>query len=390
MRIKEKILKSGKKSYEVYGLTNGRGSKRLRRIFRLKSEAEAFISEFKSRRLLAKRSFKQDVPDFEETRFHELADYWLRTRAVDGRMSRGQQKKVRGVLSELLPRYGKFTMNYFTPALITEIQNEQISVGHKPATINRKIEVINAILNYGVRQRKIPFNPASGFEKLRVPENARIVWTIEEAIRFLEFADCKYPTTSENRWIYVVYLLALNTALRAGEIWGLKVRDLIENGELLLIDRQWERTSKSYQPTKGRRGRRVPCNSTLREELKRIIEANHLSNEDHFFRNQCGNPIDHDNFKNRIFEVDVKESESPPMRFHDLRHCAITLMIGENHDPRTVQGIAGHQDIKTTMGYSHLVASNIKKVAQTFVIAPAFSKQPKPAAAHLRLVVTND
>jgi hypothetical protein len=33
--------------------------------------------------------------------------------------------------------------------------------------VNRKTEVITAILNHSMRHRRIPYNPSSGFTKLR-------------------------------------------------------------------------------------------------------------------------------------------------------------------------------------------------------------------------------
>ena len=42
---------------------------------------------------------------------------------------------------------------------------------------------------------------------------------IKESESFLSFADLKYPPGSKDRWVYVVYLVALNTAIRGSEIW---------------------------------------------------------------------------------------------------------------------------------------------------------------------------
>ena len=69
-------------------------------------------------------------------------------------------------------------------------------------------------------------------------------------------------------------------------------------------------------------------------------------------------------------------------RFHDLRHTAITLLIAAGIDLKTVQEIAGHKEIKTTMGYTHLLAERIKHVAQNFSILPTAQEpkdQPKTA-----------
>lgn len=56
------------------------------------------------------------------------------------------------------------------------------------------------------------------------------------------------------------------------------------------------------------------------------------------------------------------------IRFHDLRQTAATLLISSGIDLRTVQEIFGHEDITTTMNYTHLIGDNIKKVADLFSI----------------------
>jgi len=63
------------------------------------------------------------------------------------------------------------------------------------------------------------------------------------------------------------YQLALNTGLRAGEIWGLQAGDLEEGGEVIFVRRQFNLASHEYGPPKGRKTRRVPCNEALRREL---------------------------------------------------------------------------------------------------------------------------
>lgn len=43
------------------------------------------------------------------------------------------------------------------------------------------------------------------------------------------------------------------------------------------------------------------------------------------------------------------------LRFHDLRHTVATRMVSSSIDLVVVQELLGHNDIKTTMRYSHPV-----------------------------------
>ena len=46
------------------------------------------------------------------------------------------------------------------------------------------------------------------------------------------------------------------------------------------------------------------------------------------------------------------------MRFHDLRHTCATVLLSQGMNPKFVQELLGHADIKLTLGtYSHFLPS---------------------------------
>lgn len=170
-------------------------------------------------------------------------------------------------------------------------------------------------------------------------------------------------------------MLGLNTGLHAGEMRELKVSDLVEGEKTLFIRRQFNNVTKIFTLIKGKKNtkngklhRHVPCNEILREELYDIIKCRNLSQDDLFFVTEEGNPINHDNLIRR-FQKDLELWGGKVIRFHDLRHTVATLIISVGVDLKTVQEICGHEDITTTMRYTHLIADNIKRVADTFSIS---------------------
>jgi integrase len=226
------------------------------------------------------------------------------------------------------------------------------------------------VLNFSVRHRRIAYNPAAGFRKLPETREDMKFWERLEAETFLTKMSEKCPPGSEARWIYVVYLLALNTGLRAGEVWGLQPQDIVYDGELLHIRRRWDLITRDFRPPKGKVSRFVPCNGELRSELTRLIADRKIPDTETIFQSQNGTPICQDNFYDRIFKPDVVAGEVKDVRFHDLRHTATTLMIAEGLDIKTVQEICGHKDISTTMKYVHLLGDSIRKAASRFSIKP--------------------
>jgi integrase len=380
MSTRKITLPSGEVRWEVCLYTGGRTSKRITKRFERRSDADAFEREIENEKKDLLRT-KPDVGLFEETTFKKESEFWLQLRSHT--LSPGHLKRAKGVFKEYLPLLGSLRPNQITAALLTKIQTDELRKGRKADTVNRKIEIITSVLNFSVRHRRIPYNPAEGIQKLRTSREERFFLTEDEAKDFLSFSNQQYPIESPERWKHLVYLLAINAGLRAGEIWGLKVQDLSACGEIILIQRQFDRISQETRPTKGRKNRRTICNENLHRELALWIRKNKFSADDFVFQSETGTPINHDNFRKRVFEIDVKQWGGKSIRFHDLRHTAITLLVASGVDLRTVQEIAGHQDIKTTMGYTHVVAEKIKQVSRSFSIG---ADTHSPSNTHLRLV----
>lgn len=211
-------------------------------------------------------------------------------------------------------------------------------------------------------------------------------WDSQEAASFLGCMNELYPKGSAQRWVYVAYLLALNTAMRAGEIWGLQPIDLNEDGEIIMIRRQFNRVTNDFGPTKGKRMRTAPSPAILWDELRELIEHNKVGKTQTIFQNEQGNPICHDNFTDRQFAKDLKRWGGRRIRFHDMRHTATTLLIANGVDVKTVKEICGHADIATTMNYVHMISGSINKVAQTFSVAPEAGENKVAAVIELKVV----
>lgn len=380
MSIRKIKTKSNELRWEVYLSSNGRSSRLLRRRFDTKIEAETFIHEYKVKQREGKLPYSLKGGSFEETTFKDEATFW--TEQKSGQFSPAYNKRVEGILKELLPKYGRLTPDKLQPELISSYQKARLSTGVRPATVNKETAVLNAILNFSSRCRRIPFNPLKGFQKLKETHCEMQVWDREEAASFLSFVSCKYPHGSEKRWVYIVYLLAINTGLRAGEIWGLMPKDIMHDRERLYISRQLDLMSGELRLPKGGKTRYVPCNDQLLEELTSLITSCDVASDRTIFRSAKGCHVDHHNFINRIFLQDVREWEGKKIRFHDLRHTATTLMLQSGVPIKDVQMICGHSNITTTSNYLHLTGDSIKQAAKKYVVTP--SAAPRNPA--LRLV----
>ncbi len=60
------------------------------------------------------------------------------------------------------------------------------------------------------------------------------------------------------------------------------------------------------------------------------------------FANEVGQPLDGSALLRRSFYPLLERSDLPRIRFHDLRHTAATLLMGQGVHPKLVSAMLGH------------------------------------------------
>lgn len=268
-----------------------------------------------------------------------------------------------------------FKIHEINKELVTEIQSQLRARGNSQRTINYKIGWLQGILNYSYKMDRIERNPIANFQKSKPVEHERGYWQLHELQSFLEFVNLKYPQGSEHRFIYAAYLTALNTAVRAGELWAMRPSCRQRNSNLIRIMEQYNLRAKEFLATKGKRGRNVPQSAELRLELESLEKHRKLRGGDLYF-SYDGQPMSHYHFEG-IFLRDQQEWGGPKIVFHGLRHTAATQMLRAGVQIHDLQKILGHKDINTTMKYLHMIDSEVERAADVYGVG---------AKAHLRVV----
>ena len=371
MHITKRKRKDGKSVYDVIYRTGGRGSRQRSKTFAKKIDATDFVA-LKAEELRKQKLGIVGLSNFEETNFKEEALRWLEYGKI--KFSSSHYKRVDGILkNDLLPDYGLYAPNRFTPELVHTIQlkvkkNNRRVVGQvrKNASVNRIIEVLVAVLNYSARQKRIPFNPANGYTKLPNDSKEMLYWEPNEVKNFLDFLNTQYPIGHEDRWVFTAILTCLTTGLRANELWALDPLTALNLEGSMLIKRQWDSIAKSFTLLKGKRNkanrnelpyRHVPKPDSLHRELELLIKHRNISSGETVFGSSIG-VRNHDSFVDRYDRL-IKSWGGRRIRFHDLRHTAITMWAHNRCRPKVIQEMAGHEDLKTTMKYIHLVGGSV-------------------------------
>ncbi|MCP8378767.1 site-specific integrase, partial [Clostridioides difficile] len=191
-------------------------------------------------------------------------------------------------------------------------------------------------------------------------ENKLEILTLEQQKSFIKAID--------GHKLEVLFLLALGTGLRLGELLGLKWFDIdFKKSNLTvkrtlqrtyLIDRNGNRELKvlEQEPKTSNSYRTVPIPKDVLNKLKEhkvnqnadILKAGELyRNDNYVFCNELGAPIDDKrplrNLKSILDRLDIEH-----IKFHGLRKTYATRLFENDVPPKTVQVLMGHYDISIT------------------------------------------
>ena len=188
----------------------------------------------------------------------------------------------------------------------------------------------------------------------------------------------------------VLFLIALGTGLRLGELLGLKWSDIDFNTGILTVNRTLSRvknqTTGKYEiieqtPKTKNSNRTIPVPNDILNKLKehkknqskqRLLIGEGYINNNYVFTDDIGNPID-DKRPGRNLKSTLAKLSIDPIKFHALRHTYATRLFEANVPPKTVQVLMGHYDISITMDiYTHVMEDAkleaIEKLNNIFVI----------------------
>jgi integrase len=201
--------------------------------------------------------------------------------------------------------------------------------------LKRLRRIFQMAVEEGVLQR----NPCVGI-KVRVPEALQKVLTPSEADLFLREARLA------NHRFYPVWVVALMTGMRSGELYALKWTDVDFDGRMISVSRAWN-SKCGITPTKTRRSRVVPISDDLLAFL-RECKLKHGADSEYVLP-RLGEWTQGEQAKvTREFCQAVGITK---VRFHDLRATFITNLLSRGESLARVMSIVGHCELKTTNGY---------------------------------------
>src|SRR5829696_9028403 len=223
-----------------------------------------------------------------------------------------------------------------------------------PATVRKIHSTLHKALSQAVADGLIPRNAADVKAPRPAPDEMRPL-SEGEARTFLNTA------RERGDRFEALYVLAITTGLRRGELLGLRWDDADLDRGTLRVGRALVREGGRWVvgETKTKRGRRrvnlTPRTvAALKAHRKRQLEqrvrlAGLYEDQGLIFASENGTPLNPENLVKRSFKPLLKRAGLPEIRFHDLRHTCATLLLGRGVHPKIVQELLGHATIAVAL-----------------------------------------
>ncbi len=282
--------------------------------------------------------------------------------------SRTYERYEEVVRLHIIPVLGKVKLQALRPQHIQTLKSKKLKEGLSATTVTLIQGVLHKALDDAVKQELIARNVCD----LVSPPHEQSAETKPLDMNQIQ----KFLATAKGHPQEALFILALATGMRRGELLGLKWQDVDLSKGVLQLRRILSRVptklrkknSKPYveaEPKTKSGRRRIALagfaidalkQHRIRQDEMRRVAGDLWEDHDYVFGTPLGRHLSPGSSVLEPFKVLLKKAGLPDMRFHDLRHSTATLLLSLGVHPKVVQEILGHSKISMTMDtYSHVL-----------------------------------
>lgn len=261
-------------------------------------------------------------------------------------------KKQQAKLKRMAEFFGPKRLAHFGETNLRAYADERRSKDRvTTATLNRDFALMRSMFRKGhaenpaVKVPHFPINTKAEVERDRVlsrDEETRLLAACE-AVETLEYERGGKTVKSQHRTnrghLKAIIIIAVDTAMRAGEIFSLTWDSVDLEQGIITIQSQHSKTGRM---------RKVGMTPRVKAELTALRGKGKIFNY-HSVR--------------RAFATACDRAKIKDLHFHDLRHTATTRMIRAGIPHTEVMKITGHTQLKTFLRYLNLVDESIQNTA---------------------------
>ncbi len=346
--VREKIKDSG----EWWVFINHKGRRTSRKVGDRKAAREA-ARKIQARLTLGEGAFRKDT----KLPAPKLKDYFKRfEQNYKGTLKPTSWECYEGALRiHILPELGKYRLDEITKSMMKKLVAKMVEEGRAKDSIRLYVAALRVLYNQAIDDKVVSESPTKGLGKFyrqakRKHEDIDPL-SEEESLLVLE------KTLEWEKKHYLLFLCALHTGMRSGELAGIQWTDVDWNGKFLEVRRAINRFGEvsSVKTKSGRR--RVDLSDHLletlsdyrRQQQEEAMKEGRNEIPEWVFANRFGSFMSIKNVKTRNFKRVLKKAGLRSIRFHDLRHTFASQLLSRGANILYVSQQLGHADPSITL-----------------------------------------
>jgi integrase len=277
-------------------------------------------------------------------------DEWL-PQAEAARINRRPSTKARDesyYRNLVVPTFGTMPLGSVQPVHVQRWVADLAEKEYAPATIRKAYQLLCRTFDAAVRSGVILRTPCRGVQ-LPASDTAEM--------RFLSPTEIQELADAINPRFRALVLTGAYTGARFGELAALRADDFNTEDHHIQIVRSLSEVNGHLhfgEPKTRAARRRVTLPAWLTRSVEQHLEEWPSPDEGLVFTAPGGGALRR-SFRRRYWKPAVRDSVGEPMRFHDLRHSHVALLIEQGTHPAVIAARLGHTSVKTVLDvYGHL------------------------------------
>lgn len=287
-----------------------------------------------------------------------FAERWMNERVLVQLSASTKCSYERALRVHILPPLGEVTLRELRVDHANKIVAKLKQNGHSAKGIIIIIGVLQALLNDAVEWQCLSRNPLFRYKPVKEVDVHFDYWSAMDIQKFFlaSMFDSYLP----------LYLIALNTGMRRGEICGLMWDRIDFARGQIVVSRSLSRFGLS-ETTKSGRKRHVPMNAIVRSQLEKLLSER---NGNYVLIPGVHQPKDVHHVYRDFHKAQRAAGFEKVIRFHDLRHTFASHFMMNGGNIYDLQKILGHSSLEMTQRYAHMSNDHLADAIKIVSFAP--------------------
>jgi integrase len=265
--------------------------------------------------------------------FTEASDRYIKTHVVHKLNHRTES----GILGLISKRWDSRKLSSIRKQDVLMLKEDLLKAGRAASTVNHYINTISQLYQVGINEWELKLiNPTTGIKRMTEPQG-RMKRLLPEAENIL----LRHSLESTTLPLSSIIVVAVETGMRSAEILAMRWEDVdLKNRKVLL------------RHTKNGESRIVPLTSRAKDEFEKLVS----SQDSELVFPYCRWQVRRQYIKAVAKAKSTHEGLQNPfhdLRFHDLRHEALSRLSDKGLNVIELAHISGHKTLSMLRRYTH-------------------------------------